>query len=244
MEAIAERVISLKVSYNLRHIGGYRTRSGGVTTANILRAGSLHLLQDDGIAGLRALGVRVVVDLRSAEERERDRTPDLREAGIETIHAPVFERDASPVGLQQDFPGYATVYRQFLETGRHAYRTLFETLADTDGGFLFHCAAGKDRTGVAAALLLEVAGVPDEMIIADYAASESLLHARIDDWQPRMRERGIDDTLAQKLLASPPEDIVDTLSYVRERWGSAAGYLYDLGIAPTIIDRVRRRAVR
>lgn len=242
MTAIAERVISLKVSYNLRHLGGYQTRTGTATNSNIIRAGSLHLLEDEGITGLRDLGVRLVLDLRSSEERERDRTPDLAPHGIQSAHAPVFESDASPAGLDQEFPGYATIYRRFLDTGREAYRTLFEALAETEGAFLFHCAAGKDRTGVAAALLLDVAGVPDATIIADYEVSESLLRMGFDHWQPRMRERGIDEALAARLLASPAADIVDTLAYVRERWGSAAGYLYDLGLSPATVEQVRRRA--
>lgn len=130
MNVTAERVIALQVSYNLRHIGGYRTRTGASTNGEIIRAGSLHLLQEPGIVGLCQLGVRTIVDLRSTEERHRDPTPDLSRLEIETIHAPVFERDASPAALRADFAGYAPVYRQFLETGRDAYRTLFEALAD------------------------------------------------------------------------------------------------------------------
>lgn len=243
MNALADRIISLEVSINLRHLGGYRTRSGAVTRPDILRGGSLHLLEEPAVDALCRLGVRLVVDLRSTEERLRDPSPDFAARGVDTLHAPVFERDASPGGLQEGFSGYAAVYRRFLDAGRGAYRMLFEAIAETDGAVLFHCAAGKDRTGVAAALLLDIAGVSDDAIVADYAVSEVLVRQRLDHWRPRMSERGVDEATAQKLLASPGQDMVETLQYVRSRWGSAAGYLYDLGISEHTVDRIRRRTV-
>src|SRR6185295_4977286 len=133
-----------------------------------------------------------IVDLRSRVERERDVTPDTSWAGISTVAAAVFEQDASPVGTDSErFPGFATVYRRMLMSGRAAYRTLVETIARGDGSVLYHCAAGKDRTGVATALLLGLAGVSDEDIVADYARSAGLVAPMLKLWEPKMRERGV-----------------------------------------------------
>ncbi len=237
------RLLDVAVAHNVRHIGGYPTNRGRVTTDTVVRAASLHRLTPAGIEALAGHGIRTVVDFRSAVERERDVTPDLSTAGLTTIAAAVFETDASPVGQAAEFPGYAAVYRKFLESGRTAYRVLFETIADAPGGVLFHCAAGKDRTGVAAALLLDVAGVHERDIVEDYSHSAALLAPMLDEWLPRMKERGMDTEKAMPLMASNPEDMEATLAYIRETWGSAEGYLLDCGLSPTALGTVRARLV-
>jgi protein-tyrosine phosphatase len=235
------RDLDLEVAHNVRHLGGYAA-GGGETSATIIRAASLHRLTGAGVEALAATGVTTVIDLRSSVERTELPTPPLWPWGVHTIHAPVFERDASPAGLR-DFGGYRAVYHEFLETGRPAYRTLFETLARAHGGVLFHCAAGKDRTGVAAALLLDLAGVPHETIVGDYARSATLLEPAFAQWLPKMRERGIDETRARALMASKPEDMEATLRHLRERWGSAEGYLASTGMSPAAIGEARARVL-
>jgi protein-tyrosine phosphatase len=106
---------------------------------------------------------------------------------------------------------------------------------------LFHCAAGKDRTGVAAALLLELAGVDDETIIEDYAVTERLLAPLKDQWLPQMRERGFDETKAAALLAAPRADVEATLRHLRERFGDGEGYARAIGVADSAISAVRAR---
>jgi protein-tyrosine phosphatase len=235
------REIPLQIAHNVRHLGGYATASGRHTTDTIVRAASLHRLTKDGLGTLSASGIRAIVDLRSRVERERDVTPDVLGFGMKRIDAPVFEQDASPVGLDLEFPGFAAVYVSMLESGRNAYRSLFETIAEIDGGVLFHCAAGKDRTGVAAALLLALAGVPDETIIEDYALSETLLTPLLGEWLPRMAERGIDEHRARALMAAKPEDMVATLAHIRSRYGSSEGYLADIGVSASHVSAVRAK---
>jgi protein-tyrosine phosphatase len=239
-----DRELRLQVAYNVRHLGGYATRSGQQTRSiDIVRSASLHRLSDEGVEMVVEHGIRTVVDFRSKVERERDVTPDLTAHGIQVINAPVFEQDASPVALEHDFPGFATVYERMLEMGRPAYRSLFETLAEAPGGVLFHCAAGKDRTGVAAALALELAGVRDESILEDYSVSAALLSPLFAEWLPRMHEHGIDERRARQLMASNREDMKATLVHIRARWGSAEGYLEDIGLSLDAISAVRARLV-
>lgn len=244
VDSVSERILHIEGSPNIRHIGGYATRDGRRTSTDLVRSASLHRLQPGGIAVLRDHGVRTVVDLRSKIERERDVTPSLEEHGIAHVFAPVFEQEASPVGLaSEQFVGYGVVYQRMLTIGGDAYRALFQTIAQSEGGLLFHCAVGKDRTGVAAMLMLELAGVADEEIVADYAASAELLRPLLAAMLPRMAERGISAERGMAMMDSPREAIETTLAHLRAQYGSAAGYLHDLGFEGGEISAVKRRIV-
>ena len=239
-----DRKIHLEIAHNVRHLGGHPTASGHRTTASdLIRGGSLHELTEAGQTALADLGVRVVVDFRSDVEHEHYPTPDLGARGISLIKAPVFQTDYSPGAQAQreEYPGHAATYRHFLTEGGGAFRTLFETIATASGAVLFHCAVGKDRTGVAAALLLELAGVPDEHIVADYALSTSELEPLVEERMERFKEYGISVETGRLLMAAPPRDMELTLDFIRGRWGSAAGYLGALGLNPSTIEAVRSR---
>jgi len=242
-QTITNRELRLEIAHNVRHIGGYRTSSGRITSETVIRSASLHRLTDNGMRGLAEAGVTTIIDFRSDEERQRDVTPDPRPYGIRHVHAPVFQQDASPVGIEHEFAGFGPVYARFLDTGRHAYRTLIEVTAESDGRVLFHCAAGKDRTGVAAALFLDLAGVDEETIIADYTLTETLLRPMLDQWLPEMRERGIDEARANLLLGAPREAIETALQYLRDTHGSAEGYAHDLGVSRDTISALRAKLI-
>lgn len=239
-----DRKIHLEIAHNVRHLGAHPTAGGHDTTAfDIIRSGSLHELTEAGQTAFADLGVKVVVDFRSDVEHEMYPTPDLSAHDITVIEAPVFQSDASPGALagQERYPGHAAIYRQFLTEGGGAYRTLFETIATASGPVLFHCAVGKDRTGVAAALLLDLAGVPDEHIVADYALSTSELEPVVEERMDRFEEYGISIKTGRMMMAAPPRDMELTLEFIRGRWGSAAGYMGTLGLTPSTIDAVRAR---
>jgi protein-tyrosine phosphatase len=241
---ITNRELRLEIAHNVRHMGGYPTREGRTTTDTVIRSAGLHRLTPNGIGTLADAGVKTIVDLRSTVERERDVTPDPSGAGIRHIAAPVFEQDHSPVGNAQDeFPGYFVAYQRMLEAGRNAYRTLFETIADADGKVVFHCAAGKDRTGVAAALMLGLAGVDAGTIVEDYAQSYELLAPLLDEWLPKMQERGIDEAKARRLMASEPEDMARTLDHIDALYGGPAGYLESIGLSASTLSAVKSRLV-
>lgn len=239
-QTISTRELRLEVAHNVRHIGGYRGTIG-TTRDNIVRSAGLHRLTERGLAALVDAGITTIVDLRSSAERAEYATPDATGFGIRHIHNPIWETNASPAGLNEGFAGYAPVYRKMLESGAPAYRRLFETIASSTDGVLFHCAAGKDRTGVAAALLLSLAGVPEGDILEDYALSETLLAPMFAEFAPRMAERGIDEARARALMASSPEAMKDTLSYLDQRYGGSEGYMHEIGMSPAAINDLKSR---
>jgi protein-tyrosine phosphatase len=240
---ITNRELSLEIAHNVRHLGGYATSNGRTTHDSIIRSASLHRLTDSGMRHLAEAGVTTIIDFRSDMELARDVTPDSAPYGIRNIHAPVFQQDASPVGLEAEFPGYGVIYERFLDIGRNAYTTLFETLAEADGHVLFHCAAGKDRTGVAAALLLDLAGVDEATIIEDYTLTETLLAPMVAEWLPQMQERGIDPEKGKKLMAAPADAMASALAHIRGRFGNAEGYAQEIGVSGDVISAVRGRMV-
>lgn len=236
-----ERIVPVQGIQNLRHMGGYGTRTGRVTSPDLIRAASLHRMTEDEATELARLGVRTVVDFRSEGERKELVTPALAHHGIAMVEAAVFQSDASPVALEGEFPGFAVVYQTFLETGQTAYRMLAETIASTEGRLIFHCAAGKDRTGVAAALLLDLVGVEDADILTDYSLSAALLAPMLPEWKAGMAARGLDPSRAERMLASEPDDMASLLVHLRERWGSAAGYFHEIGASDGTLRMVRSR---
>lgn len=239
-QTISTRELRLEVAHNVRHIGGYRGAIG-TTRDDIVRSAGLHRLTERGLAALVDSGISTIVDLRSSAERAEHATPDATTFGIRHLHTPVWETNASPSGLGDGFKGYAPVYRAMLETGAPAYRSLFETIASSTDGVLFHCAAGKDRTGVAAALLLSLAGAPEADIVEDYALSEALLAPMFAEFAPRMAERGIDEAKAKALMASSPDAMADTLQHLHDRYGGAEGYMRIIGMSGAAIDELKGR---
>jgi protein-tyrosine phosphatase len=241
------RDLHLEVAFNVRHIGGYQTRDGRETSSMFVRAASLHRLSDDGVDGLLAAGIRTVIDLRSDEERQRMATPALAPAGIDHVFAPVFQSDASPGSLVLEHGSFAPAYERFLCSGHAAYLAMFRIAATASGGVLFHCAAGKDRTGVAAALLLDLAGVEDDDIVADYAASAPRIRDAFADWKRSPAEEAAAATMTpeqrDRMLSSDPEVMHATLQFLRRRWGSARGYMAAIGLSPREIRELRARLV-
>ena len=241
-----QRHLRFEYTFNIRHIGGYRTRDGRETRADVIRAASLHRLTDAGVDEFVSHGITTVVDLRSERERHETPTPSMEAHGVRHVFAPVFSGDASPAGMSEGFTGFEPIYRNFLETGQTAYRTLFGSIAASEGRVVFHCAAGKDRTGVAAALLLELAGVEDTDIVADYSQSAGLLKTAFADLRAReaqTRPATVDEATMAKLLGSEPEYIEDTLAYIRGRWGSARGYMHAIGLTPAETAALRCKLV-
>lgn len=193
-----QRVLNLTRSYNLRELGGYQTVDGKtVRWHKLLRSGSLNALTATDIKDLLDYGVAYDVDFRSRHEIKV--APDPFDDSQLTYHRlsvfPFTDQDAAPKkpvkkGLIRFFgkkepaiPERSSMERMYqqLVTDAHAqaaYRDLFTVLLnnhDPNGAVLYHCSAGKDRTGVATFLILSALGVDWETIVADYILSNEVL---------------------------------------------------------------------
>ena len=136
------------------------------------RSGSLERLEPGGIAVLQSLGIKTVFDLRSGHERGLAPEPEI--PGVEIIWKPstVVNATAAPVQAEKQEAGFSltTMNLDMLESHKASFKAVFDhILHHPDKPFLFHCTAGKDRTGVIAALILGLAGADIAYINRDYA---------------------------------------------------------------------------
>ncbi|KAH8830255.1 protein-tyrosine phosphatase-like protein [Flagelloscypha sp. PMI_526] len=145
----------------------------------VYRSAELSGITEQGKSQLRALNIKKVFDLRSDDEMKKWDSPLPSIEGIDVIRTPVFKKeDYSPEDIAKRYELYATgknesfmqLYSQILESAGEAFGTILRHIRDNPSEpFIFHCTAGKDRTGVLAAIILRLADVDTENITADYA---------------------------------------------------------------------------
>lgn len=181
-EAQDQRVLRLKGASNFRDLGGYATPQGHrVRWGRIFRSDHLGHLTAEDEALLAALGVQRVLDFRGEQERaavpNRLATARQHALGIEPT---VVQRLQDLAAAGQRLSAAVAVelmkelYRALVNDQAHRYAEFFEHLLDTDTPLVFHCTAGKDRTGFAAALTLQALGVPREVVLQDYLLTNAL----------------------------------------------------------------------
>jgi protein-tyrosine phosphatase len=247
------RLVALEGTLNFRDIGGYRGREGRrVRWGRVFRSDGLQDLTDNDLATLRHLGIRVVHDFRYDLERERrpSRLPTDGSVIVEglTIGGEagqeremldlVMAGEVTEIG--DDF--MAEMYVEMLETGAGSFGRLLTSISDPDRlPALFHCTAGKDRTGVAAGLLLSLLGVDEETILDDYELSTRYRSARrIEELRPRLEAAGVDVDKVRPFLSAPRPALAAALAAIHERHGSVEGYLVErAGVQEATIDRLR-----
>lgn len=236
------RILSVPSGDNFRDLGGYDTPYGPTRYRRFIRSGSTAYLTDADLTRLEIYGVRRVVDLRSIYEEPRMSDRFCRRADVEWLNVPLFDYDLSDPNLT----GVAVPQGNYLIDGyvtmlsnHHAIRQIFEFFAETpaDGGVLFHCAAGMDRTGMVAMLLLGLAEVPRTQIVADYLYS----FAKVDEVdrivfggeRPRHRE-GSWNPLPSRL-----EAISFMLDRVEGGYGSTRAFLSACNVDDACLDAVK-----
>jgi protein-tyrosine phosphatase len=223
---------------NTRDLGGL-PREGGLTRMGVLvRSDSIVHLTPAGREAMIAYGVTTVIDLRTAGELVNAPNPCADNAGPVYRHLPLID-DSMMLGLGEA-SGMFERYLWMLDGRPEAFRPIFETVAAADGGVVFHCFAGKDRTGLVAAMLLSIAGVPDDAIAADFAETDAQLAIRYQEWlaaaaPERRSEMGEE-------LSCPPARILGVLEHLKQRWGGVRGYMESaVGLGPATIDELRAK---
>ncbi|BEL03620.1 tyrosine-protein phosphatase [Actinoplanes sichuanensis] len=213
---------------NVRDLGGLPTGDGRVTRrGSIVRADSLDRLSADGWAALHAYGVRTVVDLREADERTAE---VVRPDGITVVTVALDDNDDADFWyrlIDDEADGTPLYYRSFLEhKSDRCVLALTEVARAAPGAVVVHCGIGRDRTGLIALLLLALAGVTADAIVADYTLSEARLRAYFGDERDPIAER----------LAEQGTTIGEVLHRLLD------GFDVDSGLALTDADRAAIRA--
>jgi protein-tyrosine phosphatase len=225
-----QRVLTLKGTRNLRDLGGYATLDGRRTRWRTLyRSDCLDTLDEAGQRWLIDAGLRTVLDLR--QDAEVARTPNAfsTSGGVAYRHMPLWS-ESSP---SPEPPPIKNGYRNALDRLGTQLCAVYEAmLAPHALPLLFHCAAGKDRTGIVAGLLLAALGVPSETIAADYALSSVCLGPDyVVERRQWVADHGYEWAVWSHLFETPPERMLLTLSYLDQQFGGAERYVIEHGLA-------------
>jgi protein-tyrosine phosphatase len=236
---------------NVRDLGGHPTDGGGETKFGaIVRSDSVSQLTEAGWAALVEHGIRTVVDLRGDHEREDD---PPRELPVDVVHVPFMEandeewNELAPriEAAAEAAPDVETstrdVYLIFLEHFKANVAASMRAVARAaEGGVVVHCVGGKDRTGLLTALILDVVGVPEQEIAADYALSEERLRSRHEGWFAAAES---DEELErlQRIARTPAGSMLGVFDELKRRYGSVEGYLRSAGVEDEDLERVRSR---
>ena len=235
---VQQRLLQFPELLNARELGGYPTRDGGLTRwRSLLRADDLVQLTADGLQALADYGVRTVIDLRWPGEVAAKPHPVVR-----SRHGLRYHQVSLLAANEMEWAGLAGECRKemwkcaVLEHTRPQLKDVLQIVADAaDEPLLFHCVAGKDRTGLIAALLLALADVLPEAIVEDYAAST----ARLADAY-LVRYSNLERAEILEALRCPGEGVLNMLEYLAQ-YGGAAGYLGAIGLSDATIARLRAR---
>jgi protein-tyrosine phosphatase len=217
------RKIALPGAVNLRDFGGYQTADERlVQRGRLFRSGSLAHLTGEGQRAFADLGVALICDLRCPDEQSDEPTPFPPHAP-RRLEIPIDPGSAvamraqlreTTVALQARIDFMVGINRELARDHADDYARMFEGLLELEeGAFLVHCAAGKDRTGFACALILHALGVPEQTVLEDY-----LLTNQVMDFDGYMVPR----LLARYGASTPDRDAVMALAGVRPEYLRAA----------------------
>lgn len=240
MHTLPERRLAIAGTYNLRDLGGYALPGGTTRWRRVLRADGLHRLDADGVGRLRQLGVTTIIDLRRDEELASQPNPFRDDTGVRYRNISLFEALA-PSSMTAGNVLRDLYVQALTSRGERIVEVLTAMAEAPEGVVLFHCTAGKDRTGLIAALLLGLAGVEHATIVEDYALTKPLIAPAIEGFVADALARGADPDSFMPLLACEPETMADTLAHLGEHHGSIPAYLERIGLDRAASRRLRAR---
>ena len=248
---MSRRHIPLEGNFNLRDLGGYATADGRhVRDGCLFRSDELHTLTDADLDVIAQLGVRVLFDLRNDQERSLRPNRPLPGVEVHERSAPPHEsagttledQIASGIAPQADDVEFGDVYIALLTYLSGELRRILELATEAhDRPLLFHCVAGKDRTGITAAILLGLLGVPDDTILDDYeATSDYWTPKRMEQLADFIAEHDADEANVRLLLSARRPVLQRALEYLHTTWGTYDNFVVDeLGVSPDLPERLR-----
>jgi protein-tyrosine phosphatase len=252
--ADARRHIALEGTPNFRDFGGYLTADGRqVRWGQLYRSGALNRLTAADLDALAALDIRTVCDFRQHSERQREPSRWPAAAQTRHVHLPLANGDhaqtlkqlldTGKVDVEQVRAAMAGINREFVVTHSKAYGQMLKHVLDAGGPVLIHCAAGKDRTGFGAAIILSALGVDEETIMADYLLSGHFL--RIDRTIDKLLERyrlPVSRDVGLALFGVEPAYLRGAFESIAADYGDMPTYLRaGLGLDEAALSELRGR---
>ncbi|QEW19021.1 Tyrosine-protein phosphatase precursor [Marinibacterium anthonyi] len=230
-------------THNFRDLGGIPLPGGRKTPgAAVYRSCALQAADADALGGLLPCAPALVIDLRS--EAEIAAAPGPLAAFPDRIHVPVFEGLAPVTAVLSQDPGLtlSNRYIMALTAAPKAFVRVLTAMAGVEcGAVVFHCTAGKDRTGLVAALLLDLLGAAPGDIARNYSDTTRHAPGLLDRLRAQALARGAPPTIVDRLLAARDDDMLSVLAHLRRAHGGAEGYLLAGGMKAADVERLRDR---
>ena len=227
---------------NARDLGGLPRQQGGHTHfRGYVRTANLEHLTDEGAQVMHNYGIRTIIDLRCAEELLMTPSRFPEQPTLNILHLPFLGESTQQWKARQIDDSDGKGYSDMLNKFQPELAQIMHGIADAPpGGVLFHCYAGKDRTGITTMLLLSLVGVPDAAIAEDYSLSEAALSPM------RVKHLASTTDLERQSAISAdyncsPEFMLTALNHLHSRYGGAASYLRKIGLNNQSISRLRQR---
>lgn len=233
--------LKVEGTYNLRDLGEHVT----IPRRIFIRAGNLDQLPLESQQQLLDYGVKTVIDLRDEWEAQQFPNVFAQSAAVRYLNLPLIGNALShQVAWKEETQAYTALhdlYCKYVDRCQPQIGTIIATIAESTPTVVFHCYAGKDRTGIIAALLLGAAGVPDALIAQDYSQSQSEITHLIEQWRDYAVQHGQDMQQFERDVASDPTTILDMLSYIRRQYGGIADYLHRCGVTASQLTQLQVR---
>jgi protein-tyrosine phosphatase len=234
------RLLPLVGAYNFRDLGGYPTRDGQLTRwGRLFRSDTLHELTQADLKVLRGIGLETVIDLRTGSEVERTGRGRLEHEPVRYFHLSVIEEDGGESrGIPAPTDGdVSSRYLWYLDIGRNALVEALSLIGDPASfPLVFHCAAGKDRTGVLAALTLDIVGVTRDVIVEDYVLTATRMELIVTRLlRVAGDKRSIEDLPASD-LAVEAHTMEKFLNGLDEQHGGAREWALSAGVPSESLD--------
>jgi protein-tyrosine phosphatase len=234
------RLLPLEGASNFRDLGGYSTADGRTTRwSTLFRSDTLHELTESDLKVLRDIGLKSVIDLRTGFEAEKTGRGLLEGEAVSYLHLSVIDEDGGesrgiPAPVDENL---SNRYLWYLDVGRDPLVRALTMIGDgSNYPLVFHCAAGKDRTGVLSALVLEIIGVERSAIVDDYVLTASRMELILERlFRNAEVGRSIND-LPAKARTVEATTMENFLKGLDERHGGARQWALDAGVAPGSLD--------
>ena len=235
------RKIKLDSVQNLRDLGGYSCANDRKTRWGVFfRSGDMSAVSEVDQRALLAKDIRSVIDLRMTKEIEAAPNVFVESHELFFINHDFwgtrFDNYRSIRKTATPNEKLADLYCSGLEINGFVMAEIMKTFAYQKGGFIFHCRSGKDRTGLVAAILLSIAGVPFDTICADFALSSEYLN------EPELTQEELKTPGAYQ-KGSAPETMKLTLTFLNQRYGGVVEYLEQQGVSNAEIELIRKKIV-
>lgn len=246
----AQRVLALEGAWNVRTFAGLEGRNGPIPAMAFVRTADLSRLTAADRDALAAAGVKLDIDLRTGDELQQ--SPDVLADDARFDYQRISLMGTEKMDLQKmmtSFPdSLGAAYVQWLGSNQPQFREVFQRIAaQQDGAVLFHCTAGKDRTGIISGILLDLAGVPRAEIVHNYAISAHYLEGQPKDSAMNVQMMALvkqHPEIARKMAGmggTAPENMEMFLDALHAQYGGAAGYLKEVGLSEAEIQALQVR---